>query len=108
MKFYTLYATETRCEAAELAGELNFAVRAAVAKVARPAAGILKKPYRYLVLTTSETLRNNRDLLRVVRAGVDRPRLSKLLLAKEWCFDVLIRSTEALTGMIRRLKGLTA
>lgn len=34
MSYYILYATETRCEAAELAGELNFAVKAAVAEFA--------------------------------------------------------------------------
>ena len=104
MKFYPLYATETRCESSRLAGELNFAVRAAVAKVARPEAGILKKPYRYLVLTTSETLAKNTDLLRVVRASVAPPRRPKLRLAKEWCFDVLIASIEALTRLIRKVK----
>ena len=108
MSYYILFVTETRREAAELAGELNFAVRAAVAKVARPEAGILKKPYRYLVLTTSETLARNRDLLRVVRAGVIPPRFPKILLVKERFFDVLIASIEAPTRLVRKLKGETA
>ena len=69
MSCYVIYVTETRCEAAELAREVNFAVQTAVAKVARPEAGPLRKPYRYLVLTTSETAAKNRDLLRVIRAG---------------------------------------
>lgn len=108
MNYYALYVTETRCEAAELAGELNYAVRAAVAEVARPEAGILEKPYRYLVLTTSETVAGNRDLLRVVRAGVEPPRSPKLRLAKEWFFDVLIASIKGLTRLIRRVKGIGA
>ncbi len=105
MDYYILFVTETRLEAAKLATELNHALAAVVAKVARPEAGILKKPYRYLVLTTSETAAANRDLLRVVRAGVEPPRLPKLRLIKEWCFDVLISSIEALTRLVRKLKG---
>ena len=108
MSYYILYVTETRCEATALAGELNFAVRAAVAGVARPEAGILKKPYRYLVLTNSETAAGNCDLLRVVRAGVNPPRRPKLLLAKEWFSDALTGSNGALARLIRRLKGETA
>ena len=108
MSYHILYVTETRCEAAALAGELNFAVQAAVAKVARSEAGLLPKPYRYLVLTTSETLAANCDLLRVIRAGVEPPRFPKIRLAKERFFDVLIDSTEALTRLIRRLKAAVA
>ena len=108
MNCYILYATETRCEAAKLAEEVNFAVRAAVARVARPEPGILKKPYRYLVLTTSETAAGNRDLLRVVRAGIDSPRSPKLQLAKEWFSDALTGSIETLTRLTRKLKGETA
>lgn len=105
MSYYILYVTETRCEAAELAREVNFAVKTAVAKVARPEAGSLKKPYRYLVLTTSETAAKNRDLLRVIRAGVEPPRSPRLLLAKEFLFDVLIGFLEWTTRLIRKLKG---
>ena len=50
----------------------------------------------------------NSDLLRVVRASVDAPRFPKLRLMKERFFDVLIDSTEALTRLVRRLKGATA
>ena len=105
MKYYPLYATETRCEASDLARELNWAVAVAdLAQVGRPAAGGLQKPYRYLVLTTSETLARNRDFLRVVRAGVLPPRFPKLRLAKEYFFDVLIDTIGALTRLIRRTK----
>ena len=104
MDHYILYLTETRDEAAVLAGELNFAVKATVAEVARPEPGSLNKPYRYLVLTTSETLRDNRDLLRVVRAGVGIPRVPLLKLATERTCDFLADAFGALT---RRIRGLT-
>lgn len=106
MKYYPLYATETRCEATALARELNWAIAAPVAEVARPEAGSLNKPYRYLVLTTSESLRDNRDLLRIVRAGVLPPRFPKLRLAKEYFFDALIDTIGGLTRLIRRMKGV--
>ena len=108
MNYYALYATETRQEAYDLASELNFAFETAVAQVARPESESLKKPYRYLVLTTSETLRSNRDLLRIVRASVVPPRRPKRQLMKEWFFDVAIGTIEALTRLIRKLKGETA
>ena len=107
MNYYILYVTETHCEAAKLAGKLNFAVNAAVAGVARPETGILKRPYRYLVLTTSETAATNRDLLRVVRAGVEAPRFPKLRLVKEWSADVASGAIETLAQLIRGLKGIT-
>ena len=107
MKYYPLYATETRLEATDLAQELNRAVAVTdLALVGRPAAGSLQKPYRYLVLTTSETLARNRDLLRVVRAGALPPRFPKLRLAKEYLFDVLIDTIGGLTRLIRRMKGV--
>lgn len=109
MKYYPLYATETRIEATDLARELNWAVAVAdLALVGRPAAGGLQKPYRYLVLTTSETLARNRDLLRVVRAGVPPPRFPKLRLVKEWLFDAAIDAIGALTRLIRKVKGAVA
>lgn len=108
MSYYILYVTETRIEAAQLAMELNHALSAAVVKVARPESGVLKKPYRYLVLTTSATAAANRDLLRVVRAGVEPPRLPKLRLLKEWAFDVTIGAIEALTRLTCRARGMRA
>ena len=109
MNYYVLYATETCREASELAKELNrVSAVANIALVARQKSGNLKKPYRYFVLTTSETLRNNSDLLRIVRASVNPPRLPWFRLAREWFFNVLINSIEALTRWIRKLKGARA
>ncbi len=107
MKYYPLYATETRREAYALMRELNRrAGTPVIAKTAKPEAGALTKPYRYMVLTTSETLAKNRELIHGVRMMVRPPRFPKFWLVKEWCFDVLIHSIEALTRLIRKLKGL--
>lgn len=105
MNCYILYVTETRGEAAELARELNRVAAPDRALVAGPAAGSLKKPYRHLVFTTSETLAKNGKLLLAVRARVDAPRFPTLRLAKERAFDVLTRAVEGLTRLIRRAKG---
>ena len=109
LNFYPLYATETRQEAYELTRELNRRAGVpGIAKAAKPEPGALPKPYRYMVLTTSETLRKNHELVHEVRLVIRHPRFPMFWLAKEWCFDVLIASIEALTRLVRKLKGETA
>ena len=105
MKLYLLYATETRGEAFELARLLDRRVGAGIAKVGRPDADILEKPLRYMVFTTSETLAKDRELIDGVRAAVEPPRFPKLRLVREWFFDALINSLEALTRLVATLKG---
>ena len=106
MNYCPLYATETRREAFALTREINRRVGIpGIAKTAKPEAGVLPKPYRYIVLTTSETLQKNRELVHEVRLAIRRPRFPKFRLAEEWCFDVLIHAIEALTRLVRKLKG---
>ena len=105
MKLYMLYATETRGEAFELARLLNRRLGIGITKVARPEADILEKPLRYMVLTTSETLAKNRELIDDVRTAVMPPRFPKLQLVREWFFDTLINFLEALTRLVAALKG---
>ena len=97
MKAYALYLTETRGEAFELSRLLDRRVGIRITKVARPEAGVLARPYRYFVFTTSETLTKNRELIDGVRAAVKPPRFPKLHLAREWFFDTLINCLGALT-----------
>lgn len=97
MKLYLLYATATHGEACELAKLLDR--RAGVSgtlKVARPEPGILESPYRYMVLTTSETLAKNRELIDGVRAAVKPPRFPLLAKIGDRLFDALVDCLEAL------------
>ena len=106
MKYHILFATETRCEAYGLVRAINNRFDGSkLALVARPERGALKKPYRYIVLTTSETLTAHRDILRDVRDSVRPPRHPKLQLVKEWGVDATVAGLELLTRIVRRLKG---
>ena len=109
MNCYALYATETRQEAYDLTSELNRRAGVpGIAKAAKPEPGALPRPYRYMVLTTSETLRKNHELVHEARLAIRHPRFPKILLAKECFFDILIASLAALTRLIRKFKSAMA
>lgn len=105
MKLYLLYATATHGEACELAKLLDRRVGAGIAKVGRPEPGILESPCRYMVLTTSETLAKNRELIDGVRAAVKPPRYPLLAKIGDRFFDALINFLAALTRLFATLKG---
>lgn len=107
MKYYMLYTTETYGEACDLAGSLTSRTNApGIVKVARPEAGVLEKPLRYMVLTTSETIAKSRELIDEVRAAVKPPRFAFFARMGDRLFDGLILSIEALTGLICKVKGI--
>ena len=101
MKYYILFAAITRREAGDFARAVNREAGVpGFAKVARPERGALPMPYRYIVITTSETLRTCADMLDAARAGVRPVRFPRLQLAKERFYDVLIGAIEALTRAV--------
>ena len=106
MKYYAVFATGTRRHAADLAAELNRAMGSTCAKVARPEWGKLKAPLRYVVLWPGCIgIENFAKIVNEVNAAVRPPRFPRLVQLQEWCFDVLIHTIEALTRLIRKLKG---
>lgn len=99
MNFYMIYATETHGEARRLGKEIERRVGAGAVRIARPEAGVLEKPYRYMVLTTSPTLAKSRDLLHEVRAAVKPPRFPAFAKIGDRLFDTLLTVLHAIGGL---------